>query len=73
MVASYGISRSLTALLVVAFLAPIAGAQALAARRAPEPVCADRSGARGYTGPSFGLIGDAPLAACVRDELPPQD
>jgi hypothetical protein len=55
----------------LALAAPLASFGALTAGKSPDPVCADHTGAKGYSGPGFAALDEPPLPACIRDELPP--
>ncbi len=55
----------------LAVVIPLAGIGALATNLGTAPVCADHTGARGYAGPGFAILGSEIRPACIRDELPP--
>jgi hypothetical protein len=50
---------------------PLAWFAVQAAGHNAGPVCADHTGANGYAGPGFAILGSEPRPACIRDELPP--
>jgi hypothetical protein len=54
-----------------ALAVPLLWFGALAAGHDQGPACADHTGANGYAGPGFAILGSEPRPACIRDDLPP--